>query len=927
MRRRVLSRALIALALAATPALAAPTSPFFVMGEPCQLDTSTANGGKWSAFGTNVLTASTAQVPTFPGALCSAKATLVSGQTTYDAVNLSSGQSTYTLTCHMYVDTVPSVETRIADFYNTTSSASTAILTLVPINSMQFRLRTSYRDESTYICSGAAKDGVSVDGTECTPTADEACSGVDRDLTNCPENNHCEARCDKRSYATATHSKGQWLTWTMQQENGSNAEVAVRLWSGAGSYPTASYARGGGFQTVGFCASGTHANLACLTNTDCPSSTCTTTKKLTVERIRLGKSDTGTGTGTIYFAKCFGYAGSTAYPNQTWDTLTPSGTVETGKWVHQGTETECTDANIHLCLNDGSAPDADTSAIKNSVASQPTAAINWSAISTPTPAPTPLAVAFESLWKDQESAASGRTIDLEFVDGATATTDYTPYELNWTDDGASAAYYQVPDLITTNSTILADTSLTTRIQQTDSASREGRMTAGWVSVIRQTAAPTTISTVPDVTGDGQRTVRFVGDSISANDDYQSTLNDNFALLNVDNLDFCAFGGTMPLDVADNFFDMADDGAPSYMACNKVKRGTSGKRADVIVLMSAVNAWHGALSSVPANLSGVEGGWAQDGLCETASGAGTGQGQACRCPSSTFQRRTDVNRGRVRPCMTKGSGAGAFGASCSATADCTCSSNADCTFAGFVGRCGACIVNSALNGSYCTANADCGTGGVCDTDRCTTAPYAIGDACKIGNRNLINWPTPSTWCGYGCNDAPGCSGWCMTTPALGDVTSDFETIDAIALPTPVPTPPLGGAPIKVYMTEPSPEVGSGGVGCYAGAKHHVENFNLWLRKWTAASSTRRFIDVAAYLDRKCPVRNRTCSDETCCYTDTVHPNAYGQRLMAEIIYRAFANLDGTHDGTCSAGSCTTGKRGDACSSNADCDYYRMDLTPS
>lgn len=904
MRRRILSRALIALALAATPALAAPTSPFFVMGEPCQLDTSTANGGKWSAFGTNVLTSSTAQVPTFPGALCSAKATLVSGQTTYDAVNLSSGQSTYTLTCHMYVDTMPSAETRIADFYNTTSSASTAILTLVPINSTQFRLRTSYRDESTYICSGAAKDGVTVDGTECTPTADAACSGVDRDLTNCPENNHCEARCDKRSYATATHSKGQWLTWTMQQENGSNAEVAVRLWSGTGSFPTASYARGGGFQTVGFCAGGTHANLACLTNADCPSSACTTTRKLTVERIRLGKSDTGTGTGAVYFAKCFGYAGSTAYPNQTWDTLTPSGTGTTGKWVHQGSETECTDANLHLCLNDGSAPDGDTSAIKDSVASQPTAAINWSAISTPTPAPTPLAVAFESLWKDQESAASGRTIDLEFVDGATATTDYTPYELNWTDDGASAAYYQVPDLITTNSTILADTSLTTRIQQTDSASREGRMTAGWVSVIRQTASPSTISTVPDVTGDSQRTVRFVGDSISANDDYQSTLNDNFALLNVDNLDFCAFGGTMPLDVADNFFDMADDGAPSYMACNKVKRGTAGKRADVIVLMSAVNAWHGALSGPPSNLTNVEGGIAQDGFCETSSGAGTGQGRACRCPASTFQRRTNANAGSVRYCMTKGSGAGAFGANCTSTASCPCSANADCTFNGHVGTC---------------------TAGVCGT-----ALVAQGTACNLDN-NFFGSPQLSTWCGYGCTDAPGCSGTCYTTPALGDVTGDFETIDAIALPTPVPTPPTGGAPIKVYMTEPSPSyvfvgAGNNATGCYRGIKHHVENFNLWLRKWTAASSTRRFIDVAAYLDRKCPVRNRTCSDETCCYTDTVHPNAYGQRLMAEIIYRAFANLDGTHDGTCSAGSCTTGKKGDACSSNADCDYYRMNLTP-
>ena len=929
MLRRLLRRAVV-LALVLFPALAraTPTSPFFVMGEPCQLDTSTANGGKWSAFGTNPLTVERALLPAMTGALCSAKATLVSGQTTYHAYDLPSAQGTYTLTCRMYVETMPSVETRVVDFYSTASSAAGGILTIEPFDGTRYRLRASYRDETTTVCNGSTANG-----TVCTPVADESCSGVDRD-TFCPETNHCESRCEERTFATGVFAKGQWITWTLQQQNGTDAEAAVRLWGGLGGNPPEAYALGGGYQTVGFCAGGANANLACLTDAQCPSSTCTATRKVTINRLRLGKTDTGIGTGAIYYAKCFGYAGADAYPNLIFDTLTPSSTLVTGNWTNQGTASSCSSSNLHLCIDDGATQDGDSSGMKHSVGSQPTAALQWSAVSTPTPNPTPIAVAFESLWKDQESAASGRSIDLEFQSGATVTTDYTPYELNWADDGASGGYYSVPDLVTANSTILANLdTVTTRIQQTDAASREGRMTAGWVSTIRQTADPTVIATIPDRDRDGEQTVCVVGDSISDNAVYQDTLTARLAGVNVTNLYFCTKGGTTPLDFADDFTDIQDGDTTQYMTCDTVKRGTSGRTCDVVTVMGGVNAWHGWNMGPPSNLTTVEGGLAQDGVCETATGSGTGQGQPCRCPQ-VMRQRTNAARGATNYCTTKGSGAGAFGATCTAGSQCTCASNADCTFAGTVGRCGACV-GGLDNGEYCTSGATCLSGN-CATNQCAHGAFNTGDFCKIG-KLTAGLPDFYEWCGLGCTDAPGCSGVCLGAPSLGAVTANFETIAAsnLAYPTPAATPPLGGRPIVVYVAEPAPQYATGtagsatgpGLGCWRALKGHTESLNRWLRTWTAADALLRFIDADAWMNRKCPVRNRTCSDETCCYTDTVHPNAYGQRLMAEIIYRAFANLDGTHDGTCSAGSCTTGKRGDACSSNADCDYYRMDLTPS
>lgn len=929
MLRRLLPGAVAVGLAVATSAGAQPSSPFVVLGEPCAIDLTDFN--RWGGFGTNPLTVNTTVLPDQRGALCSARASLISGQTTFGYLSLPSAQSTYNLTCRMYVETMPAVETRVADFYTTASGGMPgAILSLVPIDATQYRLRASYRNEGTYVCNGSTANG-----TECTPSVDPECSGVDRDLTYCPETNHCEARCEERTFATGLFTAGQWITWTLQQQNGTDAEVAVRLWGGTGGYVPAAYALGGGYQTVGFCAGGASVNLACLTNSDCPASTCTTTRKVTVERVRLGKTDTGTGTGTIYYAKCLGYGGTTAYPNLMWDTLQPTSDGGRGNWVAfegSGDVRTCSDTNLWDCLTDGARPDGRLSSIENQNAAQPTVGLNYGPVATPSPAPTPLAVAVEI--EGQQTVSGTGVVDVEAITtGSSTTSDYSEFTVDFTDDGTSAAFHNLPTFVTTNSTVLANLA-TFKLElkrPTSTGSSRYRFTVAPASVIRQTAEPAVVESVPDRDRDGEQTVCVVGDSISDNATFQGTLASRLATVNVTNLYFCTKGGTTPLDAADDFTDIQDGDTTQFMACDTVLRGTAGRTCDVVTVMMGVNAWHGANQGPPSNLATVEGGRAQDGVCETASGSGTGQGAACRCPSLPRQR-TNPARGAEKYCFTKGSGGGAFGAVCEAGADCVCASNADCSFNGTTGRCGACV-GGLDQGEYCTSGATCLSGN-CDTNLCAGAGFAAGDGCVVG-KITASLPAFSEWCGSACDDAPGCAGLCIQSPASQMVTADFEAIETsnLAYPTPAATPPLGGRPIVVYVAEPAPQYPTGtagtatgsGVGCWRGLKHHVESLNRWLRTWTAASATRRFIDADAWMQRHCPVRNKICSDSSCCATDDVHPNNYGQQQLAEILYRALANQDGTHDGTCTGGVCTTGKRGDVCASNADCDYYRMDLT--
>jgi hypothetical protein len=925
MLRRILPSALAMLALAARLD-AAPTAPFFVMGEPCQLDTSAANGAKWDAFGTNPLTVERTIVPAMPGALCAAKATLVSGQTTYHAANLASSVGTWNLTCLMRVATMPGAETVIADF-GSTGGTRAALLTLTPVDATRFQLRAAHKSADKYTCNGStANDAL------CAPVADPECAGIDRDTTVCLETNHCEARCERQTFATATGTTGQWMTWTLQQQNGTDAEVAVRLWAGAAGPPTAAYAQGGGTRTVGLCAGGTNASGPCAVASACPGGTCDASDKITVARVRLGKTDTGTGAGTIHFAKCFGYGGTTAYPNLRWDTLAPISDQVAGNWdaFESGAGVRsCDDTHLYDCLADGNTPDGGSSAIENAAAAQPTAAINYAAISTPTPNPTPLAIVAEVF--GQQAEASAGTVDLEFAAGGTTTTDFTDTDVDFDDQGTTAGFYSLPDLVSTNATILANLNAVALVFQrpAGTGSEKMRFTAAPISVIRQTADPAVIASIPDRDGDGEQTVCHVGDSISDNAVFQDTFTSAVAALNITNLYFCTKGGITPLDAADDWMAILAGDATQFMACETVTRGIGGRTCDVVLVMTGVNAWHGANLAPPSNLTTVEGGLGQDGVCETATGVGTGQGLACRCPFIPRQR-TNTARGSERYCLTKGTGAGALGAVCAQFSDCPCASNADCTFAGTTGRCGACV-GGLDGGEYCTTGATC-LSSVCDTDRCASGGFAQGNTCKIGHTSA-GLPAFADWCGMGCDDAPGCDGLCLQAPSLAAVTADYETIAAttLAYPSPVPTPPIAGRPIVVYVTEPSPQYATGtgaydpGLACWRSLKHHLEGLNGWLRQWTAANPTHRFIDAAAWIDRHCPVRNKVCSDESCCYSDPVHPNSYGQQQLATVLFRGLANLFGTHDGTCDTGICTSGKRGQACSEDVECDYYRANFS--
>jgi len=909
-------RVFVALACMLLPVEAQATI-FGAWNEPCLIETTPQpTPGRWLGYGTNKPTTITSGLDTMPGNLCAAKFAPASGATDYILpVAMASAQGTLNLSCRLKVLTVGTTTRRLTNFRG--ASEDGAILTLNPVSAQNANLTAWYRSTTGYVCSGSTRND-----TPCTPVVDPSCNDQARDTTNCPENNHCESTCVAAKYADVEIPVGSWNAFTLRQKNGTDDSVDVGLWSGTGGVPSNVYPRGTTNRLVGICAAGASAGYSCGADSDCPASTCTD-HRVTITQPVIGTDDTVADGGWSYVLDgCFWYDGNVV-ANSYWETTLPLSDGERGNWhsfLSGGAVRTCDDTHLFDCLNDGTAIDGTLSTLENTQAAKPTAIINFAAISTPTPAPTPLAILAEL---DMQQAENGTaTVDLEFVSGATTTSDFADFVDIFADNGTSAAFHNLPPLLSENATILANLSAVhLQFKRTGSGGNKMRFTDATVSVLRQTADPPIPAIIPDLDADGEDTLCIVGDSIIANEELWNKV--NARVIEPTNLYFCSLGGTMIQDMTDRYSFIVEGNSGGYLKCSK-KRGQLGKTCDVILEMFGVNNVHQKQVGKTDNPTSLEGGLGQNGWCESG---GADQGHACECGDSTL-RRTDPARGSHGYCVTKGTGAGAFGASCYNSSDCVCASNADCSFNGGTGICGYCEFGSNA-GQTCSATSAC-PGGRCTfaCQNCATTPGCInaGDNCRA-DRTPPN--RRASWCNSGCKDSPDCSGTCVTSNKVQWAKDDFLALVAThdAYPTPAKTP--NGRPAFVAVAPPPPIEGQG-VGCWGSVRTEIEEYDRWLiDDWGKADSVRLWIDARRAVKLRTPSLQGTCADTSCFFTDSIHPNDFGRGLLADLFTECVTNTplgaavgSATHDGLCVATKCTRGRVDlGSCSVDGDCDTWR------
>ena len=961
MRRRGLVIAIVCARLL-LPSLARATI-FGAMSEPCLIDTS-ADLFRWDAMGTGVPSVVRTGLDAMTGNLCALSYQPASGATMYVADTLPSAQSTVNLTCRIKVTAMGTSQRRLATFVN---GASTGLILTLGKATTNFATLTAWHGNTTSsVCSGSTfNDSV------CTPVVDPDCANQLRDLpftsdgTNpCPETQHCEATCTPAKYATMDIALNSWRAFTVQQANHATLkETTLSLWEGAanGTNPKV-FSRGGTLRRVGICAGGANAALACADDSECPTSSCTE-GRVSVAQVRLGPDDTGADGGWQYILDgCFWYDGA-AIPNSYWETLKPISDGVRGNWHSflsggAGTVRTCDDTHLWDCLNDDGTPDGTASTIENSQAAQPTAVINFAALSTPTPMPTPLALLVEANAERAVSAAAEFNMEIQIPSPTRTTAAFPQFVLEFSDSGSSAAFHNLPALLTEDSTFLAATStLSVLVERPASTGSEKmRLTDMTLSVLRQTADPIPPTIIPDRDGDGDDTVCILGDSILANEEFWNAL--SARLVEPDNLYFCTLGGTFIQDFTDRFAAIVEGSPTGHLKCN-VKRGVSGKTCDVMLEMAAINSMHAWQVGRTDNPTTMEGGIGQLGYCEL-NGAGAQQGKPCAC-STTGWRRLNYANGGHGYCVTKGTGAGAFGALCdnSPAVTCTCASNADCTFNGVAGVCSAsrctqkflpgylyeakcvgganaattCHVDSECPSGTCQSIGECAGGAnagtTCSQDsQCpsSTCETSVNDECRADRTHPF---LRGYWCVSGCIDSPDCAGVCIQPNRPEWIKDDLKALNATHLAYPTPTVTPSGRPYLVFVAPP-PLAETRDWYCWYGYHPEHEEFSRWLiDDWAKADSSRLWIDARRAVKNRAPNLSSKGSDadESRFHIDDVHLNASGRALLADLFTECLTNTPlgsvttATHDGLCASNVCTRGKVTQACTGDADCDTWR------
>lgn len=828
---------------------------------------------------------------------------------------ISGGKTSLNLSCKLKAANAGTSGIReVAAFNNTGGGRFTrsVLLALAPASTIlgvrYYTLNLYYGSTAQTICSGSTAN-------------DRACGTV----ADCPAaNDPNEPQCSVIPLASSPIiAEGAEVAFTMTATIGSGATagtVTGGLYEGAAG---SVYNRGSTTRVVGYCNAGTNANQPCNVNADCPSSSCNLADISTITAVTLGTSDTGSGARDFQLDDCVLYDG-TVMPNlylEALDVASSSIAAANTNWASVGSAHSCADGTaLWNCVRDTSSPDDGASSIEHSApaANKPTAALAFATPAIPSTSPTPRAVVIEAVAQDRNG--SGDTVQLLPQINGTVTPAATPAAFDFDSfagsGGASDPYYLMPPSLWERAFTYAElATLNLAVWKRAGGSGDTPRLSGIVaSVLYQTANPAVPTTIPDRDQDGEITACFVGDSTWDNIDFQNAV--VAGLTQPTNLYFYTRGGSRIWDAAAEWTQLLEGATGTFLGLT-VRRGTSGRTCDVVVISHFTNSWVLGSSAANPKNPATYGGVPQAGWCE--DNGGSNQGNACYC-AGTFPGLTGNYGATPAPNVTPGTkycvNSGDFKATCGFNSDCNCVANSGCSTGmqtpGPLNTPATCAT-SALAG--CTSAACCLFSGF---------PNAAANAPSL-NRN--------DFCVPGCLNAAGCSsGVCARSPAESDRRDILTAVQAATdgRPTPAATPPLGGKPIIVYVAPPPA---------------HAVGLGSWPTTWPQANRTRDtviawakangrpFIDMFKQFETHCSLyvqcaTDNACTDEenvTLCYRDAVHWTYKAQVLVAaKVVVDALTNAGGTHDGVCTATVCSVGKIGDACSANAGCDTWRADF---
>lgn len=844
----------------------------------------------------------TANAITLPGGgvdRCSLNFAPVSGSDHYRLLDtgISGGKTALNVTFPLYI-TNPGPAGSVCEIMALGSSTKDgAVLTMVSNGTTSAPTLNVYvNDSTTTRCSGSNNN-------------DRACT-ADSDITDeCDTTNPAEAECKVLTAATSITALNSWRGVTLTQSNTAAGTITAGLYEGA---LNAAYSRSSDAITVGFCATGTDQNEPCNTLADCAGgAACTTTNVPSITQIRLGKTGTGTCAGAWQIGALTWYDG-TATPNlyvEALDVASSSISAANTNWSDVGSGHSCASGTaLFSCVRDTSSPDDATSAIEDSspFGSKPTMVMTFATPVIPSASPTPKAIVIEGVGQDRNG--SGAIVQLIPQYAGTTTPAATPLPFDFDNlagsGGASDPYYKLPSSLWERAFTYAQLAgLNLRIEKKAGGSGDTPRISGIIaSVLYQLADPPVPTIIPDRDQDGQDTLCIPGDSTFHNTDFQNAVVGN--LVEPTNMYFYTRGGSKFGDSEAQWLSMIE-GATGGFLTNNVRRGTSGKTCDVILLGHTANTMWNSLAD-PRFASGFSG-VSKGGYCQDDGGAD--QGNKCQCPDGkTDDWTSNYGVDATRYCLNHGDFKTPARDGAVVAAYCACTTSADCT----------------VGGDGLTAT--------CTSSRCVGA--------GLGNC-AVNAPTNTRpfFFGSGCLNAPGCTnGVCVrsrTPQAYADALARVQALtNARPTPNPAATPTgTSGKPIVVYIAPPE----GIGLGCWNNTRLAAAAFHSQVISY-AKRNGYPFIDLYARFHRDCDMggsSNTICVDpcttnDRACFRDDVHWNQRGQvTVAAGAVTECLTNVrsDGvsaTHDGVCTNNRCTMGKAGDSCTTAADCDTWSCDF---
>ncbi len=659
-----------------------------------------------------------------------------------------------------------------------------------------------------------------------------------------------------------------------------------------------------GHATFSKLANGGKLGLACGSDADCTcntawptygslgtcqASSCTTTARVTPDRVTLGWNDGTSPKARALIDALLVQHGGTPVVTYRPETVIADGNGTTG-WASSGES--CSNST---CLTSADEPDGNDSRLQNTQADAGTWTHEWT-FANPTEGSTwaaPVLASMSVSAQDTQGPSSDAIgVRLSVFDGGGAavggTFDLAGFDF---DDGASASYYPPPPVVVTSQlgTLSASevNGFSARVLKVDlhGANKEGRISFSTFATFWPTTAPLATDVLP-----GGKAVALCCDSTS-NDAplYQvlTSLNPEIVTLYDQ-----ASGGIAMGDLLRAAATLFAGGSTSRMPTTPII-GATGQHVDVMLIDVAANTLRMVSNAAPENPAAY-GGLGQPGFCEdwTAGvGYGAQQGKPCFCNENNDWDTTDFV-GQL--CLLKN---GSFGP---------------------IGFLGTCSCSSAADGQV-----DCELGGTAPPGSITQTTCS-GTSCVSSGTGLAMTSAANTRASM---RAPGCvtatCPACVTGNSIARMLAGKRELERLAA--------IAGTDL-VWVTTPPPN-GAGDV--TDGWYETRPGIDLWRATLLAEQQATggNWADLYQYFVDQCGPNLLERGAVHPCNRDSVHNTLdFGNGLRAQLYNACLSNTtlagvtgqvtDGvcTSGPTCSGSVCASGlRKGTTCAVDADCNY--------